>query len=70
MALCQTGVELRFTKVSVGDGTITSTEELLKMKELKHELYEATMTGIKANGDGTSTISVSLSNDGVKEGFF
>ena len=69
LALCQTGVELRFTKVSVGDGTITSTEELLKMTELKHELYEATMTGIKANGDGTSTISVSLSNDGVKEGF-
>lgn len=69
LAFCQTGVELRFTKVSVGDGTITSTEELLRMTELKHELYEATMTGIKANGDGTSTISVSLSNDGVKEGF-
>ena len=69
LAYCQTGAELRFTKVVVGDGTIKDTEELFKMVELNHELYEATMTGIKANGDGTSTISVSLSNDGVKKGF-
>lgn len=69
LAYCQTGAELRFTKVAVGDGTITSTEELFKMTELKNEVYEATMTGIKANGDGTSTISVSLSNDDVKTGF-
>lgn len=69
MAYCQTGEPLNFTRAAIGTGTIESTAALFKMDRLVEEVQEVDIKGIKANGDGTSTISLAISNSETKKGF-
>lgn len=69
MAYCQTGEPLNFTRAAIGTGKIESTAALFKMDKLVEEVQEVDIKGIKANGDGTSTISLAITNGKTKKGF-
>ena len=69
LAYCQTGEPLNFTRAAIGTGKIESTAALFKMDRLLEEVQEVDIRGIKANGDGTSTISLAISNSETKKGF-
>lgn len=69
LAYCQTGEPLNFTRAAIGTGKIESTAALFKMDRLVEEVQEVDIRGIKANGDGTSTISLAISNSETKKGF-
>ena len=69
LAFCQTGAQLNFSRAAVGDGEIKSTEQINSMEKLVHEVLEITFKGVKANGDGTSRIALSVDNESVSEGF-
>lgn len=69
LAYCQTGEPLNFTRAAIGNGKIESTAALFKMDKLVEEVQEVDIKGIKANGDGTSTISLAITNGKTKKGF-
>lgn len=69
LAYCQTGEPLNFTRAAIGTGKIESTAALFKMDKLMEETQEADIKSIKANGDGTSTISLAITNHETKTGF-
>lgn len=69
LAYCQAGSPLTFTRASIGDGKIVSTESLFKMNELVHKIQDVDIRSIKPNGDGTSTISLAITNEKTKKGF-
>ena len=69
LAYCQTGEPLNFTRAAIGTGKIESTGALFKMDKLVEEVQEVDIRGIKANGDGTSTISLAITNHETKKGF-
>ena len=69
MAYCQTGEPLNFTRAAIGTGKIESTAALFVMDKLVEEVQEVDIRGIKANGDGTSTISLAITNHDTKQGF-
>lgn len=69
LAYCQTGEPLNFTRAAIGTGRIESAEALFKLDNLVEEKQEVDIKGIKANGDGTSTISLVITNNDTKFGF-
>lgn len=69
LAYCQTGEPLNFTRAAIGTGKIESTAALFVMDKLVEEVQEVDIRGIKANGDGTSTISLAITNHETKQGF-
>ena len=69
LAYCQTGEPLNFTRAAIGTGKIESTAALFVMDKLVEEVQEVDIRGIKANGDGTSTISLAITNHETKKGF-
>ena len=69
LAYCQTGEPLNFTRAAIGTGKIESTAALFKMDKLVEETQEVDIKSIKANGDGTSTISLAITNNDTKKGF-
>lgn len=69
LAYCQTGEPLNFTRAAIGTGKIESTAALFKMDKLVEETQEVDIKSIKANGDGTSTISLAITNHETKTGF-
>lgn len=69
LAYCQTGEPLNFTRAAIGTGKIENTAALFKMDKLVEEKQEVNIKGIKANGDGTSTISLAITNGKTKKGF-
>ncbi|MGF0094989.1 phage tail protein [Peptoniphilus sp. SGI.035] len=69
LAYCQSGEPLNFTRAAIGSGKIENTSALFKMDTLVQEVQEVDIRGIKANGDGTSTISLAITNNKTKKGF-
>lgn len=69
LAYCQTGEPLNFTRAAIGTGKIESTAALFKMDKLVEEKQEVDIKSIKANGDGTSTISLAITNHETNQGF-
>nr|DAT11235.1 MAG TPA: tail collar fiber protein [Caudoviricetes sp.] len=69
LAYCQTGEPLNFTRAAIGTGKIENTASFFVMDKLVEEVQEVDIRGIKANGDGTSTISLAITNHETKEGF-
>ena len=69
LAYCQTGEPLNFTRAAIGTGKIESTAALFVMDKLVEEVQEVDIRGIKANGDGTSTISLAITNHETKKDF-
>lgn len=66
----QTGVPINFTRVAIGDGFLTPEQNLFEMLSLVNEVKSLEIQGLKVIGDGTSRVRVSISNQGVLEGFF
>lgn len=69
LAYCQTGEPLNFTRAAIGTGKIESIAALFAMDKLVEEVQEVDIRGIKANGDGTSTISLAITNHDTQKGF-
>ena len=69
LAYAQTGGELHFTRASIGDGEVKTVAQILEMEKLVNETKEVTFNGVKHTGDGTATISLSIDNEKVENGF-
>lgn len=69
LAYAQTGSEIHFTRASIGDGEVKTVAQILEMENLVNEMKDVTVNGVKHEGDGTATISLSIDNENVEKGF-
>ena len=69
LAFCHTGHAPEFTRCKLGSGRIENSRQLYEMTDLINPVAEGTIIGSKVNNDGTATISLSINNLGIEEGF-
>jgi len=69
-ARAQTGAALQFSKVKLGDGTLSSGQSLDTMTDLISIKLSLAIQSMDVIGDGTSRVRVALTNDGLETGFF
>lgn len=69
LAYCMEGHELSFTDFKLGSGKISGTSQLFEMEDLINPKSQGTIRGVKSNLDGTATISISITNENIEEGF-
>jgi hypothetical protein len=65
----QTGVQLQYTKIRVGDGNLGTTS-ILALNALINEVMQLDITKLKIIGDGKAVIGAVLSNQDITEGFY
>ncbi|MEG0431053.1 MAG: phage tail protein [Anaerovoracaceae bacterium] len=70
LAKCQTGKELHFTRVVMGDGKIPESQNLKEMTSLVSEKIELPILSIKVTGVGTTLLETELKNNDLAQGFF
>ena len=66
----QTGIQLSFTKVQCGDGSLVAGETIASLTALKSAKLTCTIASNEVIGDGTSRVRTVLSNTGLATGFF
>jgi hypothetical protein len=64
------GKRLVFVRMAVGDGEISSDDDILEMTDLAHHVRDITITGYRAEGEGRITITGVLRSAEVDEGFY
>lgn len=64
----QLGKTLKFKRIALGDGQIT-TENMLTMTKLINEVLSAEITGIQKTKDNVVTITFYLTNQSLEKGF-
>lgn len=64
-----TGVQLNFTKIVMGDGSLTG-QAIQDLTALIHEVKTLSITTLKNTNDGNVTIGGVLSNQGLASGFY
>lgn len=64
-----TGIQLNFTKIVVGDGTLTG-QVISDLSALIHEVKTLTISTLKNTNDGKVTIGGVLTNEGLLSGFY
>ncbi|AKL95026.1 putative tail fiber protein H [Clostridium aceticum] len=69
-AKAQTGMELQFTRVAVGDGNLPYGTNLDELTALINEKKSLGITSVQVIGDGTSRVRASVTNEGLLEGFY
>lgn len=65
----QTGIELRFTRIGVGDGTLSG-QSIPNLTNLISPKMSLELTKLKVLGDGKATVGGVLSNQDVSVGFY
>ncbi len=70
LAKAQTGVALKFTRVTIGDGTLPAGQNLTDLTALISPKMTLPIVGIKAEGGGESTISCRVQNATLETEFF
>jgi hypothetical protein len=65
----QTGTELRFTRVAIGDGVLPDGSSLEDLTALIHEKMSVAINEILLNND-LATLTVAFSNGGLTSGFY
>lgn len=68
-AKAQTGIQLNFTRIAVGDGELGSSS-ILDMKALKHQIKSLEITKIQVLTDGKAKLGCILTNENLQEGFY
>ena len=66
----QTGVQLNFTKVQFGDGSLATGETVANLTALKSVKLTTAIASNIVIGDGTSQIRTILNNSGLATGFY
>ena len=66
----QTGVTLGFTKMKIGDGTLSSGFSLEALTDLISPKMTLSISSVAVVGDGTSRIRSVVTNTGLSAGFF
>ena len=66
----QTGVQLNFTKVQFGDGSLVTGETVANLTALKSPKMTTSIASNTVIGDGTSQIRTILNNSGLATGFY
>ena len=70
LAKCQTGSELHFTRVIMGNGEITEAQDVRQLTGLVNPMLELDIVSCEVTGTGTVTMETSLKNDKLTTGFF
>lgn len=69
-AKAQSGKNLKITKIVIGDGELGSSEGMINLTSLKHELFSCNIKEIKIIQNVIAKITFVLKNQGLKEGFY
>lgn len=70
LAECQTGKNLKFTRVSMGDGTLVDGVDIRTLDGLISPKIDLAIKSCEVTGQGTTTIVTELKNNNLKTGFF
>ena len=70
LAKCQTGSELHFTRVIMGNGEINESQDVRQLTGLVNPMLELDIVSCEVTGTGTVTMETSLKNDKLTTGFF
>lgn len=69
-AKAQTGTQLAFTRVALGDGELTAGQTLAALTGLIHWKMDLPITSLAVIGTGTARMTVVLQNAALETGFF
>lgn len=61
---------LIFTRIALGDGTLTESESIESLTALKHPMTQNTVQAINIRGNGEIDVVVTISNASVTSGFY
>ena len=70
LAKAQTGQELHFTRVVMGDGTVLDGQDLRQLTGLVNPKLELPINAVTVSGVGTTVIETQLKNVNLTAGFF
>jgi hypothetical protein len=70
LAKAQTGVQLRFTKIKIGDGLWDTNTDPTQLDDLVSPKLSLSIQDIRVVGDGTVRLRFVLTNTGLSQGFF
>ena len=70
LAKALTGTELKFTKVSLGDGVWNESVNPESLTGLVSKKMDLAINALEVTGDGTARLRFVLTNTGLSEGFF
>lgn len=70
LAKAQTGQELHFTRVVMGDGTVLDGQDLRQLTGLVNPKLELPIQDVKVSGVGTTVMETKLKNINLTAGFF
>jgi len=70
LAKALTGTELKFTKVSLGDGVWDDSVSPESLTDLVSKKMDLAINALDVTGDGTARLRFVLTNTGLEEGFF
>lgn len=68
-AKAQTGKELKYTRIGVGDGQLGG-RQIVDLTALVSEKKSLNLTKLKVNGGGRATVGTILSNQNISAGFY
>ena len=69
-AKAQTGTQLAFTRIAMGDGELTAGQSLAALTGLIHWKMDLPITSLAVIGTGTARMTVVLQNAEIDPGFF
>lgn len=61
---------LIFTRIALGDGTLTESESIENLTALKHPMVQNTVQSINSRGNGEIDVVATISNASVTSGFY
>ena len=61
---------LIFTRIALGDGTLTESESIESLTALKHSMAQNTVQAINSRGNGEIDVVATISNASVTSGFY
>lgn len=70
LAYCQTGKELHFTRVVIGDGKVDASQNLRQLTGLVSPKLTLPIKSVKVTGTGTTVMETELKNQNLVTGFF
>ena len=61
---------LIFTRIALGDGTLTESESIESLTALKHPMAQNAVQSINSRGNGEIDVVATISNASVTSGFY
>ena len=70
LAKAQTGKLLKFTRIAIGDGTLTEEEDFENLESLKNEKLSLDIQALKKLENNNTKITFTLTNEDIENGFY